>query len=163
MIVTEVCKLWCVGNKQTWGTKCAWSERCGGCSECFSESILCKVNIDKESTTSDLVHARLVGCSNCIHGDTSATDLVWRLYSCIADEVLTKKNITTLAPKTNPNAQGQSRMPNWCFLQCRSRRWISSVIVTALCKSWCAGNKQTWGTKCIWSERCDGCSECLGG
>ena len=36
------------------------------------------------------------------------------------------------------------------------------VIVTVVCKSWCAGHKQAWGTKCKWSETCGGCSECFG-
>ena len=34
--IIVVCKKWCRGSKKTWTTKCSWSGRCGGCSECSS-------------------------------------------------------------------------------------------------------------------------------
>ena len=89
----------------------------------------------------------------------------WRFYSCacITGGVSTQKSVASASPKTKSNAQGEHRMPNCWFLRCDSRRRISCVNVTAACQPWCAGNKQAWKTKCMWSARCGGCSECLGG
>ena len=45
-------------------------------------------------------------------GGSFATNLAWRLlcYRCIAGEVSTKEDVTTAAPKTKSNAQGEGRM-----------------------------------------------------
>ena len=101
-------------------------------------------------------------CVNLVHWCMYVLDICMKLSFvcvCIADAVPTEKSVTT---RTKSNAQGQCRMPNCWFWRCHSRRWIFCVTVTAVCKSWCAGNEQEWETKCTWSGRCDGCSDCLG-
>ena len=39
-VTVSACEKWCASDKREWKTKCSWSKRCGGCSECKREWLL---------------------------------------------------------------------------------------------------------------------------
>ena len=104
-----------------------------------------------EATACTWTHQRLIWYGVCTHADALQVEFWQRKVSPAPPRGRSR----TLKVSAEYQIVGVSK-------QCDSRRGMLCVIVTAECKSWCTGHKQSWQNKCKWSGRCDGCSECLG-